>query len=48
MDYSKYSDFSPDQIIEKDYKKLCEHILSMAKDKQSKEKMERNTIRRWI
>ncbi len=44
MFYSKYSDFSPEQIITEDYEKLCIQLLSIVKDEQIKEKMKRNTI----
>lgn len=40
MFYSKYSDYSPEQIKTEDYEKLCEQLLSLAKDKNIKEKMQ--------
>lgn len=48
MPYSKYSNYSPEDIINEKYKKLCNQLLSMDNDEKVKEKMERNTIRRWI
>lgn len=44
MLYSKYSDFSPEQIITQNYQKICEQLLSMAEDEQIREKMKRNII----
>jgi hypothetical protein len=44
MIYSKYSDYKPEQIINRDYKKLCDLLLCMVKDEQIKAKMERNII----
>ncbi len=44
MFYSKYSDFSPEQIISKDYKKLSDHLLSIVKDAEVIEKMKRYII----
>ena len=44
MWYSKYSNYSPDQIINEDYEKLCVILLSMVKDEKIKEIMKRNTI----
>lgn len=44
MWYSKYSDYSPKQIMNEDYEKLCKQLLSMVKDDKIKEKMQRNII----
>ncbi len=44
MFYSKYSDFSPDQIITKNYENVCVHLLQLAKDDKIREKMKRNII----
>ena len=44
MFYSKYSDYSPEQIITENYQKFCDQLLSSVKDEQIKEKMKRNTI----
>lgn len=44
MWYSKYSDYSPEQIINEDYENLCTQFLDMVKDDKIKEKMRRYTI----
>lgn len=40
MFYSKYSDYSPEQIKTENYEKLCKQFLSIAKDDKVKEKMQ--------
>lgn len=44
MLYSKYSNYSPDQIMSEDYIKISEYLLSIAKDSNIREKMKRNII----
>lgn len=44
MFYSKYSNYAPDQIMTKDYIKLSEYMLSVAKDSNVREKMKRNIV----
>ena len=44
MFYSKYSDYSPEQIMSSDYEILCKKILSMSEDEQVTEKIKRYTI----
>lgn len=44
MFYSKYSNYSPEQIISKDFEKLSSILLSIVKDAKTKEIMERNTV----
>lgn len=40
MFYSKYSDWSPEEIMSEDYENLCKHLLSMAKDEKIKSRMQ--------
>jgi hypothetical protein len=44
MFYSKYSDYLPEQIIDEGYEELCQQFISMAKDDESKRRIERNII----
>lgn len=44
MFYSKYSSFSPEQVIDKSYQKLCDQLLSLVNDGQIERKMKRNII----
>lgn len=39
MFYSKYSDYSPEQIIDENYRKVCDRLLSKVKDEKVLEKM---------
>lgn len=48
MFYSKYSDYTHEQVLTDKYKQHCEKLLSMATSEQVQEKMKRNIIRRWI
>lgn len=44
MSYSKYSDYSSEQIVTEDYQKLCDILLSKASNEQVLEKMKRYII----
>lgn len=44
MWYSKYSNYTPEQIMISDYEKICVQFLSMVKDEKIKEKMKRYTL----
>lgn len=40
----KYSNYTSEQIINEDYQKLCEQLLTLSADEKNKEKMKRNII----
>ena len=44
MGYNKYTEYSAEQIVTQSYQDLSTLFLDMAKDEQTREKMERNII----
>lgn len=44
----RYSDYSKDQIVSPMYEEIAKKLLSFAKDEETKRKVTRNTVRRWI
>ena len=43
-----YSNFTTDQITSPIYKEIAQKLLSLAKDEDTRSKMVRHIIRRWI
>ena len=48
MFYYKYSNYSPEQIINDNYKKIADNLLKISISEEHKEKIKRNIIRWWF